>query len=87
MTRNIYHLFIFFRNLSFISKNTNTCLQKVVNVFVINGKKVPTQKVSANNTTLSAGKLSKGLNFVRVSKADGTLLSQKKFIKEQVRLY
>ncbi len=56
--------------------------QKVIDVFDTNGQKVLTQKVSDNNSTLNISKLSKGVYFIRVSKKDGTFVSQKKFIKE-----
>ncbi len=55
---------------------------KVIEIFDTKGQKVVTQKVSDNNITLNVSKLPQGLYFVRISKTDGTFISQRKFIKE-----
>ena len=54
----------------------------MIDIFNIDGKKVMTQNVSQDNSTLRINKLPAGVYFLKVSGADGTLLVQEKFVKE-----
>jgi hypothetical protein len=56
--------------------------QKVFEVYNSNGEKVLTQKALQNVTTLNIEKLSSGLYYLKVSAADGTVISQDRFVKE-----
>lgn len=56
--------------------------QKVIEVYNMNGQRVMLLKEAENNTTLDISKLSGGIYLLKVSTAEGTLLSQEKFVKE-----
>lgn len=56
--------------------------EKLIEVFDINGKKVITEIIFQNNSTLRIARLPKGIYLLKVSDKDGTVLNQDKFIKE-----
>ncbi len=56
--------------------------QKTIEIFNINGQRVYTTRQFDNTATLNINKLAKGMYLMKVSDADGLIISQEKFIKE-----
>ncbi len=56
--------------------------QKIFEVYHINGQRISIVKEAENNTTIDISKLAGGIYMLKVSRVDGTLISQEKFIKE-----
>jgi hypothetical protein len=56
--------------------------QKIFEVFNTNGERVMTEKSSQNVTTLNIERLNSGLYFLKVSAADGSVISQDRFVKD-----
>ncbi len=56
--------------------------EKLIEIYDINGKKVMTETVTQNNSTLRIANLAKGIYLLKVSDKEGTILNQDKFIRE-----
>jgi hypothetical protein len=65
-------------NISLVS----TEMEKIIEVFDLNGKLVMTEKVMQNNAELDISTLPGGLYLIKVTTKDGTLLSKDKFVKQ-----
>jgi hypothetical protein len=56
--------------------------QKVIEIFNVSGQRVFAGKQADNSAILDISKLAKGLYMMKISGADGIVLSQEKFIKQ-----
>jgi hypothetical protein len=60
----------------------STGMEKIIEVFDLNGKLMMTEKVTQNNAELDISALPGGLYLIKVTAKDGTLLSKDKFVKQ-----